>query len=276
MKGIFDMLDEDRRLMLDTNFYQELCCQLHMRGVYTVNIYSKPPNTDCLRTMLFRTWNIVPPTVCLLLVIPRAKFNVLETGPEGTPTVQCNFQTPSVHNIFSSIQLVFGSVTTSGNESEARTIVNEDPSRWSGLSDLVMSGPPTAAAYANKLGMTLSLFTANLTDRKSVYVLPVFSSKNTLPNVSSPISEHQEVSVSLWDTKVSTLAAKRVISDVAPQDVQGTVQTALASPCVMEVKLRSISYTHSLSMARNQSCVLRASPAGLRFVLIPYEDLDTR
>jgi hypothetical protein len=46
MENIFQLLHNDRKLLLGSNNYQELCCQLYLRGVYCVEPLR--PNPTCL------------------------------------------------------------------------------------------------------------------------------------------------------------------------------------------------------------------------------------
>ena len=262
MDHIFDMMHTDQKTILGTNFYQDFCCQLFVRGVYTVDIYKKPPTSDFMRTMLFRDWARVPPLVCVLLVIPKEKLAVLNRPNVGTPILQCDVRSETFHNIFSEIQIVYGSLTVKGAGSDARAIVTEDPKGFAGSSDLVLSvwvpaicftisdpqktqiglgvhsTPATALAFGDTLGLTMTVFAANLLDRKRVHVLaesPHFSRKAGIPTIASPTMTHEQVSVGFCDLTISTLTAKWDFDDNV--SAIGQVQTQQVSPCVMKVTM---------------------------------------
>ena len=260
MDHIFDMMHTDRTTLLGTNFYQDFCCQLFVRGVYTVDVYNESPTSNFMRRMLFRDWARVPPLVCVLLVVPREKVAVLNRPNVGTPILQCDVRSETFHNIFSEIQIVYGSITVKGTRSDARAIVTEDPKGFAGSSDLVLSvwvpaicftisdpqkvqislgvhsTPATSLAFRDALGLTLTVFAANLLDRKRVRVLaesPHFSRTTSIPSIAPPTTTHERVSVGFRDLTVSTLTAKWDFdSNVS---AIGEVQTQQVSPCAMKV-----------------------------------------
>ena len=77
MEHIFDMLHSDQKLIMGSNNYQELCCQLYIRGVYCVHAL-KPEFIFDSSKGRFKGWKIVPPVICLTLVVPRQKIKALE------------------------------------------------------------------------------------------------------------------------------------------------------------------------------------------------------
>jgi hypothetical protein len=268
MEHIFDMLHADSTLMIGSNNYQELCCELYRRGVYTVDIYKKPHESNQSRGRLVG-WNNVPPVVCLILVVPRDRLKVLDINDSGSPMILCDLRSPTFHNFFSSIQLVFGKVTVQGSGNDARAVVIEDTSGWAGSSPLIVSfwvpsmnltidpqrtevglrlhpTPDSARAFTEKLGMMLSLYSVKLMNRHSVHVLaqcPYFSkdSASRQPRLSPIPSLTQRVSVALDYLKVSTLAVKWDITGARPSDAQGEVRSEQVSPCVMRVTLGQVS-----------------------------------
>jgi hypothetical protein len=272
MENIFDLLSSDRKLVLGSNNYQELCCQLYLRGIYCVDaLRSKRsvPGIDW-STGRFQGWKDVPPVVCLILVIPREKVRVLEDmKPEtlGSPMLQCEVRSTAFHNTFSSIQIAFGSVSIHGSKRDARAVLNEDPAGWSGSSSLIVSvwipsfnlaidppatligfgvhsTPVTANSLMKKLGVRLNIFTVSLMDLHSVHIIserphcPVELSAIRASMTQSSNASFQRVSVASDNSKITSLAARWEVMDAPLVDSPETVQI---SSYAMKVTLGNIS-----------------------------------
>ncbi|TDL18060.1 hypothetical protein BD410DRAFT_753746 [Rickenella mellea] len=278
MALLYILIEDDRKLVLGSNNYQEFGCQLHIRGIYSVSPL-RPGQTaitvDWSKSR-FRGWKNVPPVACLVLVIPRAKVKVLEDAPEkvGKIILQCTVRTPTYHNIFSCIQLAFGSISVRGSMSETRAILTEDPGGIAGASPLIMSvwipafslaldpsntevslglhvTPEIQEYFVAKVGKMLDVFTADLMDTNSVHL---FSERPSCPaelkslHASTPLSptasathQYQRVSVTLDNAKVSSLAVKWETRNVEASEAQSDVHFEQVSPCVMRVFLGKVS-----------------------------------
>ncbi|KAK7031403.1 hypothetical protein R3P38DRAFT_2923366 [Favolaschia claudopus] len=255
MHHIFDRLHKDRTLLMGSNNYQEFCCQLHLRGVYEVDILSKPPPISRNHS-LFREWKKVPSVVSLVLVVPREKIRILEARRRGSPMFQCELQGRTFTNIFSSIRAVLGTVSVHGTGNDTRVDITEDPKGWSGTAPLVVSvslptfnllvdeprymrislglhpTPSTSAGFARDLGLQLQLYTTNIMDTAHVHITDM-SARILL--ISSPKQDVSSVSVTLDDEcRISSMSARW-----EPQiGLKGVgVSHVQMSPCAIRVRI---------------------------------------
>ncbi|KAF7971953.1 hypothetical protein HWV62_19417 [Athelia sp. TMB] len=243
MESIFDHLHTDRRLILGTNGYQELCCQLHVQNVYSIEMFQPGGGIPINRSIgKFRGWLQVPPVICVVLKVPRSKLKILEdmsSDKIGSPMLDCHIYGPaSGDNFFSTIQFSFGTFSTSGAGCETRGVIEEDATGWSGMSSLIVSfwvpshilvakppssivnvslavhpTPAAAIALSRQLGLRLTLHSASLTD-DSVCVLterPLRINAVPPPSVSSHVASvhsEQKVFVALSQLQAITMAMK--------------------------------------------------------------------
>jgi hypothetical protein len=197
MNALHDFLQEDRKLLMGSNNYQDLCCQLHLLGVHSVEPLL--PNQVIIKVDKsqgrFRRWTSIPPIVCVVLSVPRTKVKVLEdirADHIGTPVIHCEVRGAHSHGIFSSIHAVFGTVTSTGTKEDPQIILNADPLGWSGVSALTVSfwmpswilmtepqmtriglsvrSTPATIPLTPKLGLDLSLFLVGLNDEEHVFL----------------------------------------------------------------------------------------------------------
>ncbi|KDN44038.1 hypothetical protein RSAG8_05770, partial [Rhizoctonia solani AG-8 WAC10335] len=182
----------------ESNCYQDLCLQLHLYGVFTVDTLKPNWATNPeLRTNpisdLFSNWSSLPPVVCVVLTVPRQRLAVFSDNLEriGNPTLQGGLWVPGVQdNTYAAIYLAWGKCVTSTNSN--RVVIEEDPSGQQGQSDLVVtfwistrvaeipgtnvylrvrSTPQSTFALIQKLGVLLEVFQASILDKKYVRVL---------------------------------------------------------------------------------------------------------
>lgn len=197
MDHLVALIGMDRTLFVGHNYYQDLMCQLHIRGIHSVDVLTSNPHKAGQGEDFFRRWNVVPPVVCIVLRVPRTALKVIEEmDPDeiGRPILQCEVKSrpsPSClgfQNVFSSIQLFFGNVTSSG---VGTLVTEEDLRQWNGTSPLIASfhvpswilnlGPSDiqvvlsirGAVYSllPKLGLEMCVFSASLTDSQHVFVV---------------------------------------------------------------------------------------------------------
>ena len=197
MQHLVDLIGNDRTLLVGLNYYQDLMCQLHIRGVYSVDalllsVPHKPGGED-----FFQGWSTIPPVICIVLRVPRAALKVVEEmDPDniGTPMLHCGLIGPGFQNSFSSIQFFFGNITASDVGLQGTLAVEEDLSRWNGISPLVASfhvpswilnhnpsrtrvtldvrsTPHTAKYLLPKLGLAMCIFSAPLMDSQHVFAV---------------------------------------------------------------------------------------------------------
>jgi hypothetical protein len=101
--------------MMGLTNYQDFCTHLHLAGVYTV----QPLRAPVTKEGRFQGWTRVPPTVSVILVVPRSKIRVLsdmDPNKVGTPVLHGNLLGQNAHNIFASLKVGFGKVTPSGTD----------------------------------------------------------------------------------------------------------------------------------------------------------------
>jgi hypothetical protein len=263
MNTFVDALTHDRTLLMGPNNAQDLFCQLHVHGVYTVDVIRtwRPVETA---GGVFRGWSQVPPLVCVVLVIPRKKLEPLVGFTRCTPILHCELAGPTSHNIFSSIQTSFGTVHVTGTGDSAKAVLTQDDAGWKGTCPIIATfwvpswvfssqalidrvnfsvrSTPFTADLAPKLGWDLALFSARLSDTKQVHVVterPIMRtvSSHTLtqhPTPSVTSAGKCTVSMGASGTAISTLAVRADISDSkAKMDLlDGAAVTAnQISPC---------------------------------------------
>lgn len=266
MDSFFDRLDTDRTLMMGMTNYQDLCTHLHLAGVYTVEIMRTPITKEGR----FRGWARIPPTVSVILVVPREKLRVLsDMNPNqvGSPILHGNLHGQISHNIFASLKVGFGKVSLSGTDARPEVVFEPDRSSWAGTSPLVVSfsvpshalhverpdvmsvalslrsTPQTTMMFISKLGMFLKIFAAPLMDRSQVIVVPdeprgldesldrLFAAGNLQQNDVSVTTDPQS-------RRATTLTVRADITDAPTKDVLSSgaeVSCRQASPYVMEV-----------------------------------------
>ncbi|KAF8448657.1 hypothetical protein L210DRAFT_3522801 [Boletus edulis BED1] len=145
-----DLVMTDRRLITGQHAYQELCCQLHLLGVYTTEWMSVPA-LDRLRlehpggtAAPFRDWtpSRIPQVVTLVLVVPRDAIAQLEPDFKdvGTPELLCDMHDGPRQNWFAVTSATFGSLRVSGT-GEHRTGVIVQGSADAGTDAHAMQPP---------------------------------------------------------------------------------------------------------------------------------------
>ncbi|PPQ92791.1 hypothetical protein CVT25_003902 [Psilocybe cyanescens] len=201
LRSIFlNSLIGDRVLLMGSNNYQDLLCQLSLRNVLG-------EAHDCPLTRLatlhkphgcFKGWATVPPVVCVVLKVPRLRLKVLEdmqADEIGVPILQCESQGVNFHNIHPSIRPIFGDITVSRANSEPQVVINEDLRGWKGDSPLIVtfyisswtlvldppeslrigfhirSTPSTVHKIMPKLGSTFTIYSTNLTDTEHIQIV---------------------------------------------------------------------------------------------------------
>ena len=294
MTSFFDRLETDRTMMMGMSNYQDLSTHLHLAGVYDVE-FMRGPITKEGR---FRGWTRIPPTVSVILVVPRDKLRVLsDADPDqvGTPILHGNLYGRSTHNIFASLKVGFGKVTSSGTDARPGVIFNPDPSSWAGTSPLIVSfsvpskalhiespdsmsvtlslrsTPQTSMVFIPKLGMFLKIFSAPLMDRSQVFVVPdePRGLDESLEKIFAA-DDRQENSISATTdprgSRVTALTARVNITDVPTRNILSSgaeVSCHQMSPCVMEVKIgqtrRTLAYPLPVVGSRSKLRIARKS-----------------
>lgn len=165
------LVESDTCLLMGRNYLQDFYLQLHLLGVFSASVYSPSFNNDGRLKSLkgLSAWKEVPSVVCITLKIPRAKLGVITKVPFqdlGTPILHCELQSSSQyraqgwHNIFATIQLGFGTLSTSGSRYGPEFGVNivEDTHGWHGQSPLIVSFlAPSWVLLLEPQGATIAL-----------------------------------------------------------------------------------------------------------------------
>lgn len=149
MNSLLEKNLSDSTLIVGHSFIQELFVYLYIFGLHTmesftpslVNTLPWPRNRQGLRA-----WVLLPPVVCVTLVVPRNKLKVFTNLPWkelGTPPIMCKLRS-SRHiweNAFGAVQSTFGSVNTSGSRESDDFAVSiiKDKRGWKGSAPLVVS-----------------------------------------------------------------------------------------------------------------------------------------
>lgn len=152
-QGFLTEIVRDSSSMLGYKFRQALLLELSRQGLYMTPMLQRDiqrgPNAP-----LFSGWSGVPDAVAVTIVIPQASWEkvaivaldaaiplAVEAGIRG---VRDDVQ--MWHDIFSDVQVTFGTVSTVGNLQEFTVVVAEDRTAWSGDSDLIATFSVPAAA----------------------------------------------------------------------------------------------------------------------------------
>ncbi|KAK1229256.1 hypothetical protein PQX77_007678 [Marasmius sp. AFHP31] len=213
---IIDSIETDRTLLVGLHYYQELCLHLLLKRIYLMPSWASNPPKDVFP---FKGWPQVPPVVVVILQIPRHEITVLEDMPEqdlGTPPLYCCIEGDGSignfwQNSFMSIQFAFGSVVRKSLATGGLVELHEDQRGWKGKSDLVMvvKAPtwmlsltpdrtfvglnvlsvPATVGLTHKLGMTMSVYKARLSDSKRVFICPKYPSMDgSFPGTRSSVT----------------------------------------------------------------------------------------
>ncbi|KAJ7658957.1 hypothetical protein B0H17DRAFT_343517 [Mycena rosella] len=269
MERFIGLKEADQSLQMDSVNYQDLSGHLHLHGVHTV-----PFLHITQKSGPFAAWDAVPLLVRVILVVPREKFDVLQSLAEkiGTPVLQCDTRGNWSHNQFSGVHAAFGSVIRMGTKARPRVIFKEDTEGWKGSSPIVVSftmsaglltlepaqntricfsirsTPASVNPVVQRLGIEQSVFSANLMDEDHVYVLPQdpFPTSSKTPLERRPTEDTFEignaaaVAVELDEEceLVSSLTSVVQVQNMEAKTVFGAgamPEISQVSPCVMRL-----------------------------------------
>ncbi|KAF8628196.1 hypothetical protein AX15_004046 [Amanita polypyramis BW_CC] len=195
---LHDLIAYDRTLLVGSNSLQEFFCGLHLLGLESFPTFSPGyPGLEVVKDGLLKGWKDIPPVVCITLQVPRKSFSALEkfSAQEiGTPVLVCSIVGRNFRNFFQQYQSFFGrlNVKYGGDpRSEPSISFEEDLEGLRGSSPVIITffvptwtlgaepslkvtlvvrnSPRIASKLAPVLGPLLTLFSAQLTDRKYVH-----------------------------------------------------------------------------------------------------------
>ncbi|EGN93494.1 hypothetical protein SERLA73DRAFT_115908 [Serpula lacrymans var. lacrymans S7.3] len=198
MEMFHDLVARDHTLVTGLNYYQDLCCQLHLLGVYSADTlrvegdFLSPQKVK--QSAIFRGWKSVPPSVCIVLEVPSSSLAPIATALDktGTPMLHCEIRGSTFQNAFSCIQATYGAVAVSGSGEDRRIVITEDhaggttaplvvsfwaPSWILMLESTIRVGfgvrptPASTVSLTQKLGLDLMIYTTKVTDDQHVHVV---------------------------------------------------------------------------------------------------------
>jgi len=204
---LFQRLTSDEAVFFGKlSFQEDFACQLHINNLTPSGL---PPYQDLSYSQDSRViaWKDIPPVVTVALVIPRARIDavqLMDLSSLGVPFFQCSTADDETFtvNIFTDVQCLFGKVSTIGKR-QPQIKIDEDPLGWNGESDFIAlfnvpasffmtahhtearnrsvalafrRSPSTSSKLSSTLGHGLTIFSAYISDRKHVHVVPLHSS----------------------------------------------------------------------------------------------------
>ncbi|KEP49196.1 MYND finger protein [Rhizoctonia solani 123E] len=289
--------------VMESNNYQDLCLQLHLIGIPTLDTLQPGWTTNLRlnpRSNLLDDWKTLPPVVCVVLTIPRRRLEVFNGDVKniGTPTMQCCLRIEgSYENYFATIHAVWGRCVKSSDSD--RIAIEEDPRGMAGSCDLVVSfwaitrllerpgtqvdlrlktTPAAMMAFRQKLGLDLHVFSANITDKHHVRVLPYRPTLASEPLQYPPSGQGLPVPTDRPDTLCEAIVTDKTgcyldslsirFNVDVPQERESLLNGAgvsarQVSPCTMELKIgkhsHSIEYPYPIQGSNTKLRVARKS-----------------
>ncbi|KXH31652.1 MYND finger [Colletotrichum nymphaeae SA-01] len=216
-RSLLQKVSAERSLMFTGNLRQDLSVQMHTQGVGSEDwlLAEIKPNRDLGG---FDSWTSVPEVVAVTLVVPREKIARVFDGSDqakiSSPTIRGSLVSGEDanhkwHNFYDEVQLVFGTVKSSGDRdtSDFSVTVDADPAGWLGGSPLiatfyvsaaalqverktsyvrleVLSSAQSIAVFSKTLGSELRIFQAKLADEDSVFITKYMPGQTRYPAAS--------------------------------------------------------------------------------------------
>lgn len=276
VEALLFMVSSDRQLMMGLNHYQELLCHLHLLGIYSEDIFNRQTPALLKNRRMGRLcgWREIPPTVCIVLQIPRSKLEPLDdpTMPK-TPVLNAEIVSMSAnfHNAFSSLYVAFGTVTIDDKGEDSQVSLIEDPRGKLGQSSLVVAfyvptwllaispeqtlvtlavkSTPMHSSFASKLGFGLRLHSAPLMDTESVFVV------RSLPTL-GPTSHGAGAITRAASGSRSHIPPATIMTTQAQFDDSGHVLRTLTARMVVEggTKLELAKPSTQVTLSQGGSC----------------------
>ncbi|KAK4197623.1 hypothetical protein QBC40DRAFT_333101, partial [Triangularia verruculosa] len=280
IRQLFNFIKNDKSFTTGANYHQELLTYMHILDVCGAPLFAMPRNLSAsggARTGLLN-WKDMPSIVCLTLKVPRPRLGLF-TDNGGVLPVQCLVQDSlgaKWMNMFSAIQLGFGSIKTSGTPytNTFSMQVEDDPEGWHGSSPLLVSfriptwillqepetatvafalqhNPSIVQKYGGRLGHQLIVFRTKLGDESAVAIT------ENPPNLKGAVSTAcfgqgdfvgrtllnpgaSSTIIAATDGKLTTVTSRIDLKSQYLKSILGsgcTVKTAASSCCVWDVKV---------------------------------------
>ncbi|KAF8595868.1 hypothetical protein BDV93DRAFT_528382 [Ceratobasidium sp. AG-I] len=209
--AFLDIVKKDKDVYLGARYREDLLLHLSLAGVRRLGSSASPGSG------VFQGWSDVPTIVCIVIIVPSAKLDIIRADDEAVPPkLVCALRkgAKGATEIHSSIHPVWGKCVPT---SDGKFTVEEDPTGMHGGSDLIVSfwasskilersdvrvslalryTPLTLKIYRDKLGPDFELFSTRLENEKHVHVVrerPMGNSKfQSIPQLeSTPIPNAQ-------------------------------------------------------------------------------------
>lgn len=205
MDHLLAFIEKDSTLLMGLNYIQELYLYLHLFNVHSVDTFvpAFAQTSTSLGAAGLKGWKNIPPVLYITVEVPRENLRAItriKPTEIGSPILHCVVQSsPSSptgrwQNIFSAIQLSFGTISTTGERfsDTFRVHIAEDILRWTGSSPLlatfmaptwmlllepktatiafgIQSTPASASVFMRSLGLDLNLYATNLGNERNVF-----------------------------------------------------------------------------------------------------------
>ncbi|KAH8799251.1 hypothetical protein DL96DRAFT_1687932 [Flagelloscypha sp. PMI_526] len=270
MDQFVSVYSADHSLSMDTLYYHELIAGLHRHGVYTMDFY----HTDVLRHVgVFQHWPFVPPLVRVFLSVPRSALQVFESDP-STPTLVCGMLGPRMHNIFSFVHASYGIVSRQGTPARPSVYFEEDPQGFQGSKPLVLSfvmpsmlltgqflryddpsllqitfdvknNSANTGAFINKLGLRMTVYSAELMDAENVIVIPEYPLPSAPTTTVNSLTENgaigaQDAVTVILDSECELVENMSVRLTVTEESIQSAYQARSITPTVEQISLSAL------------------------------------
>ncbi|QRV73409.1 MYND Zn-finger protein [Ceratobasidium sp. AG-Ba] len=306
IKRFLDIVEHSPTTPWEKTQFDDLLLQLHLHGIYTAD--SLKPNWQSQfpvnpRPDMVKDWSSVPPALCVVLTVPRERFIITlqEKMPRSIFKFQCNLRADGpLGNSHTSIRCIWGKCVL--KPSTDKLVLQEDIRGADGDSDLIVwfwaptqvlayktktvgfALYPTSDAfvlYAQELGASLEIFTADVEDKKHVRLLtysptsssdastrtqlPIFRYPDPALEPMTPIFS-AEISLREGQQGLTAYNARVEIDTLVAQDalLKGAkVKVTQISPCTMRLyvdeHIHVISYPYPVLGTPNKLRVARKS-----------------
>ena len=283
MGHLLDLIEAQTTLLMGLNYVQELYLYLKLYGVLSVPILSSPPvQSNFLGATVrgLRCWKNIPPILCVTLIVPREKIKVItdvDATVLGSPIMHCviqsspKYQSQRWQNIFSVVQVSFGTLSTTGkrNTDSFQVIVVEDELRWRGSAALIVSflvptwtlllepdaakiafgiqsTPAAAQTFHSTLGTEMSIFETTLGDESNVFFTRFPLNQSDTPSLlPSPLTgqsasnTEKSVASSTISANIDSAAVAMTTLTCRLQILSDDLQNALQSGSAVQTSQRS-------------------------------------
>lgn len=142
MKNLLSLMSSGKTLLIGPQSVQDFSCHLDKLGIYSVTNFAPVDPAEVARlTKLsvkrLQIFDVVPPIISIILVVPRSKLDVLQDPELGNPGLHAVVRSDQFLNYFTPAQAIFGTIVV--GEADNATYVSLDPLGKSGSSPLILT-----------------------------------------------------------------------------------------------------------------------------------------